>query len=135
MAPKAADILAEVAARPFLKGRTPETPDEEGGDTFAVLAETERTGVYAGSFQGRSPWERHRNGDEMVQVLDGAAEVTIVVDGEPTVLSMTKGTVTVVPKGCWHRFDAPDGVTVMTMTPGPTDHVYAEDLPAEELRG
>ena len=29
---------------------------------------------------------------------------------------------TVVPKGCWHRFEAPEGVTVMTATPLPTEH-------------
>lgn len=29
---------------------------------------------------------------------------------------------TPVPRGCWHPFQAPDGVTVLTATPLPTDH-------------
>jgi len=29
---------------------------------------------------------------------------------------------TVVPQGTWHRFEAPVGVKVMTVTPLPTDH-------------
>ena len=33
----------------------------------------------------------------------------------------------VVPRGCWHRFEAPNGVTPMTVTPLPTDHSTAED--------
>jgi hypothetical protein len=33
----------------------------------------------------------------------------------------------VVPQGAWHRFHAPDGVTVLTATPQPTEHSFAED--------
>lgn len=28
----------------------------------------------------------------------------------------------IVPLGMWHRFDSPDGVTLITATPQPTDH-------------
>ncbi len=42
-------------------------------------------------------------------------------------LDMKAGLITVVPKGRWHRFHAPDGVTVPTATPQPTDHSTAED--------
>ncbi len=133
MSPKAVDIMKEVASRRVWTGRTPEGDENEQSDVFAILAETEATGIYAGSFQGKSAWERHVAGDELVQVVDGAADVTIIVDGTPTILSMKKGMVTMVPKGCWHRFDAPDGVTVLTMTPSPTDHVHAEELPTEMM--
>jgi hypothetical protein len=36
---------------------------------------------------------------------------------------------TVVPQGCWHRFQAPHGVTVLTATPQPTDHAGGEMPP------
>ena len=49
----------------------------------------------------------------------------------PTSFEMTAGMIVVVPQGLWHRFNAPDGVTVMTATPQPTDHTFAED-PREE---
>jgi mannose-6-phosphate isomerase-like protein (cupin superfamily) len=40
---------------------------------------------------------------------------------------MKAGMLAVVPRGRWHRFQAPDGVTLLTATPQPTDHSTAED--------
>ena len=124
---KAVDIKAALAPLPVLRGRTPETTEADAADAFATLAVYEDGGVFAGSFEGTSPWERHPNGDELVQVLDGAAKVTVLTDQGPQVLDMKAGMVTVVPRNAWHRFEAPDGVTVMTMTPQPTVHTAAED--------
>ena len=129
--PKAVDIRAALAGLPILRNRRPETPESETGASFAVLAETQEGGVFAGSFEGESAWERHGNGDELVQVLEGEARLTILTDGGPTVLAMKAGMVTVVPKGHWHKFNAPTGVTVMTMTPQPTEHSMAAD-PTQE---
>ena len=41
--------------------------------------------------------------------------------------NLTAGMLIVVPQGCWHRFQAPDGVTVLSATPQPTDHSIAEN--------
>ena len=79
-------------------------------------------GAFAGSFQGESAWERHTKGDELVHILDGATRLTILTDEGERVLEMKAGMLTVVPQGCWHRFEAPEGVTVLTVTPQPTDH-------------
>jgi len=43
------------------------------------------------------------------------------------VLAPKDGMLTVVPRGRWHKFHAPTGVTVLTMTPQPTDLSTAED--------
>jgi hypothetical protein len=40
---------------------------------------------------------------------------------------MTGGMLVVVPRGCWHRFQSQEGVTVLTMTPQPTEHTVKED--------
>lgn len=125
--PKAVNIRDAIAPLPVLRDRTPETPESEAGAAFATLAETRDGGVFAGSFEGESAWERHGRGDELVQVLDGETQLTILTDDGPVVLDMSAGMVTVVPQGCWHKFHAPKGVTVMTMTPQPTDHSTAED--------
>lgn len=125
--PKAVDISAALADLPVLLGRTPDTSEDEAGPSFATLADFGQGGVYAGTFQGRSPWERHPSGDEIVQILNGKATVTVLVGDDRHELEMSAGMLTVVPKGCWHRFDAPNGVTVMTTTPPPTDHSSAED--------
>lgn len=124
---KAVDIQAELAERPVLRGRRPDTPEDEAGKAFATLAAFRDGGVFAGSFEGDSPWERHAKGDELVHVLAGAATLTVLTEDGPWVLEMTAGMLTVVPQGCWHRFQAPDGVTVLTATPQPTEHSTAED--------
>jgi len=125
---KAVNIREAIADLPVLKARGADTSAEEEEKAFAMLAPfTENGGVFAGSFEGESPWERHSNGDELVQIIDGQTNLTILTDEGPQVLEMKAGMVTVVPQGCWHRFAAPTGVTLMTATPQPTDISTAED--------
>lgn len=120
---KAVSIEQELAGLAMLEGRTAETSEAEAGAAFATLASFGSGGVFAGSFAGESPWERHGMGDEIVHVLKGATRLTIIaIDGAEHVLDMKAGMLTVVPRGCWHRFQAPHGVTVLTATPLPTDH-------------
>ena len=125
--PKAVNIAEAIAPLPVLRNRRPETQGPEADAAFATLAETRNGGVFAGSFEGESPWERHVNGDELVHVLDGATRLTILTGDDRTELEMKAGMVTVVPQGCWHKFLAPAGVTVLTMTPQPTEHSTADD--------
>jgi len=127
---EAVDIEAALADLPLLDARTPETSEAEAEAAFATLAPMGEGGVFTGSFRGDSPWERHPKGDELVHVLKGATELTILLDDGPTVLTMTAGMLTVVPQGRWHRFHAPDGVTVLTVTPQPTEHT-TKDPPAD----
>ncbi len=123
---KAIDIQAALSARPFLDGRGAAT-EADAADAFAELARFRDGGIFAGSFSGTSPWERHGNGDELVHVLAGAAALTILTDGGPETLQLQAGMIAVVPQGLWHRFQAPDQVTLLTATPQPTDHSFAED--------
>jgi len=128
---KAVDIETALAELPVLRGRRPETPPDEVGAAFATLAAMGEGGVFAGSFAGESAWERHTRGDELVHVLKGKTRLTVLSDDGTETLDMTAGMLTVVPRGCWHRFEAPEGVTVLTATPQPTDHSTAAD-PREE---
>jgi mannose-6-phosphate isomerase-like protein (cupin superfamily) len=44
--------------------------------------------------------------------------------------ALKAGMVVVVPQGAWHRFEAPHGVSLMTTTPQPTEHLtFAIDDP------
>lgn len=123
---KVANIEAELAKLAVLEGRTPETPDAEASAAFATLAPFGNGGVFTGSFNGDSPWERHTGGDELVHVLKGGAELTILSEDGAQVLDLKAGSLTVVPKGLWHRFHAPLGVTLLSVTPQPTDHSTAD---------
>ncbi len=124
---KAVDIQATLAGLPVLRGRSAETPEEEAAEAFATLADFGDGGIFAGSFAGESPWERHAKGDELVQILAGETTLTVLTDDGSQILEMKAGMLTVVPRGCWHRFNAPGGVTVLTATPLPTDHSNADD--------
>lgn len=124
---KAVDIEAALAGLPVLDARSPETSEEEADAAFATLAPFRDGGIFTGSFAGESPWERHPKGDELVHILKGATTLTILTEDGPQVLEMSAGMLTVVPQGLWHRFHAPDGVTVLTATPQPTEHSSADD--------
>ena len=124
---KAVDIKAELAGRPVLHGRSTATTEAEAKAAFAVLAPFRDGSIFAGSFSGDSSWERHRNGDELVQILNGAATLTIMTEDGPQTVALRAGMLIVVPQGHWHRFHVPDEVTVLTATPQPTDHTSAED--------
>ncbi len=123
---EAVDIQKEIAKRPFMHGRG-EATEGEASEAFATLAAFGNGAIFAGGFSGETPWERHRNGDELVQILDGRTTLTILTDAGPEALDLTAGMLAVVPQGAWHRFHAPDGVTLLTATPQPTDHSFAED--------
>lgn len=124
---RAVDINAELAGLPALSGRSARTPADEVKAAFAVLAPFRDGSIFAGRFSGDTPWERHQKGDELVQVLDGAATLTIMIDEGPRSFELRAGMLIVVPRGHWHRFEAPDGVTVLSATPQPTDHTAAAD--------
>jgi len=124
---KAVSIEAELAELPILDARSKDTSEEEADAAFARLAPFRDGAIFAGSFAGQSPWERHSKGDELVQVLAGRTRLTVLSDAGEQVMELAAGMLAVVPQGCWHRFDAPDGVTVLTATPQPTEHSNAED--------
>ncbi len=125
------DIEVAFASLSGLEDRTPTSSGPEHDAAFARLAETENGAVFAAKFRGYSEWERHRHGDELVQVIDGHTAVFMLINGQENKLEMSAGTFVVVPRGTWHRFEAPDGVEVMTMTPQPTDHWREDGLPPE----
>jgi len=95
--------LATVAGRP---DSGPIEPFEFHGCTCGVA-----------SFKGQPPWELHATGDELIHVLAGATRLTIRRPEGEIVHHLRPGDLAVVPKGCWHRNNAPEGVTLLFMTP------------------
>ena len=47
------------------------------------------------------------NGDEIVQIVDGAVIFHIMTDDGPQSYPLKAGMVVIVPQGVWHRFEAP----------------------------
>ena len=121
---KAHDLraLRQTLARRAMKG----TPTF-AGTPFARLAPFNHGGVFVGRFRGQTPWERHPHGDELVHVLDGEVELTLLRPRGPRTVTLRAGGVFVVPRGRWHRQRARSAVTLLTATPTPTDHSFADD--------
>jgi mannose-6-phosphate isomerase-like protein (cupin superfamily) len=118
------DLTAELAKLTMLRGRTPQTTSADRVGTSAQLAPYRDGAIFTTKFSGEGAWERHMQGDELVHILDGSATLDVVADdGPPTSFSVRAGTVAIVPQGAWHRFRSPEGVTLMTATPRPTDHI------------
>src|SRR5579884_2588887 len=70
-----------------------------------------------GAFRGRPPWEHHTAGDELLLVLDGESDLTVLEEDEPVTRTLSTGHLVIIPQGCWHSNDAPNGVTILYLTP------------------
>ncbi len=120
------DLKAEFAKLTMLKDRTPTTPEAERKGAFARLATYRDGGIFTAKFAGKSAWERHPQGDEIVQIVDGAATLHLMTPEGRQSLALSAGMMTIVPQNMWHQFEAPDGVCVMTATPQPTEHLTVD---------
>ena len=121
------DLTADLAKLTMLHGRTPQTTSADRVGSSAQVAPYRDGALFTSKFSGKGAWERHPQGDELVHILDGSATLEIVTkDGPPQSFSIRAGTVAIVPQGAWHRFLSTEGVTLMTATPQPTDHIRVD---------
>jgi mannose-6-phosphate isomerase-like protein (cupin superfamily) len=122
------DLKATLAKMPMLNGRRPESTEAErqASGAFRTLAPYRDGNVYSAKFSGDAAWERHPNGDELVQIVDGSCTVHLMTDDGLESHEVGAGTVIVVPQNTWHRFHAPNGVSIVTATPRPTEHLTVD---------
>ena len=121
------DLKAEFARLTMLQGRTPDMPAERRKGAFANPVPYRDGGIFMAKFAGTGAWERHPQGDEIVQIVDGATTLHLLTaDGQRQSLSLTAGMMAIVPQNTWHQFEAPEGVSLMTATPQPTEHLTVD---------
>ena len=120
------DLRAELAKLTMFRERTPTSTRAERQGSSARLASYRDATIFASKSAGKGAWERHADGDELVHVLDGTATLQIVTEAGSRSFGVSAGTLAIVPKGVWHRFHYPDGVTLLTVTPGQSDYVRAD---------
>jgi mannose-6-phosphate isomerase-like protein (cupin superfamily) len=122
------DLNAELGKLNLLHGRRPDMLEEErkASGAFATLAPFRDGNLFSAKFAGNGAWERHPNGDELVQVVDGAATMHLMTADGPQSHALKAGMVVIVPQGTWHRFESAEGVTLITATPKPTEHLTVD---------
>jgi mannose-6-phosphate isomerase-like protein (cupin superfamily) len=122
------DLNSELTKLPMLRGRRPETTEAErkASGAFVTLAPFRDGNIYSAKFSGDAAWERHPNGDEIVQIIEGSTTLHIMTADGPQSFALSAGMVAIVPQNTWHRFHAPDGVSLVTATPKPTEHLTVD---------
>jgi mannose-6-phosphate isomerase-like protein (cupin superfamily) len=120
------DLNAELAQLTMLKGRTPTTVAAEQREAFRRLLPYRDGAIFAAKFAGKSAWERHPQGAEIVQIAEGKATLHLITEEGRESLALSAGMLVVVPQNAWHQFEAPDGVSLMTATPQPTEHLQID---------
>ena len=120
------DLKAEFSRLTMLKGRTPTSSEAEREGAFARLAPYRDGAIFSAKFAGTSAWERHPQGDEIVQIIGGATTLHLMTAEGRQSVALSAGMMAVVPQNTWHQFEAPNGVCVMTATPQPTEHLRVD---------
>jgi quercetin dioxygenase-like cupin family protein len=123
---KVHDIPAMLRDLPLLR-ITANTTAEEAGAAFPQLASFNEGGIFVGRYSGQPPWERHPKADELLHVLEGEIDITVLTDDGPVHATVGVGSVFVVPQGLWHRPVAWAAATLLSATPKPTEVSFAED--------
>ena len=113
---------------PMMTGRRPESTEAERKATgaFVTLAPYRDGNIYSAKFTGDAAWERHPNGDEIVQIVDGSTILHLMTEKGLETHELSAGMLAVVPQNTWHRFHAPKGVSIVTATPRPTEHLTVD---------
>ncbi len=106
---------------------TPRTTGAEAAAAVRSLAWLEQSRLGVMRFSGLTPWERHPDGDELLHVLAGEIEVTVLADDGPVHVTVPTGSVFVCPRGLWHRQQPQPAVAELFATPRETEVSWAED--------
>jgi quercetin dioxygenase-like cupin family protein len=106
-------LLAEVS--PLAVDRS--TTEEQASSAMRPLDTQNGAVVGLVRFTGLTPWERHPHGDELLHVLEGVVEVTVLDERETVRATLRAGSVFIVPRGLWHRQHAEHSVALMFATP------------------
>jgi quercetin dioxygenase-like cupin family protein len=80
-------------------------------------------------YSGLTPWERHPDGDELLHVLDGEVDVTVLTDQGTRHVIVPAGSIFGCSRGLWHRQLPRPSVTMLYGTPSRTTEVSWADDP------
>ena len=100
--------------------------------TFLDLVSLNGKSFGSVAITGRNPgWEMHPDTDEFFYIVEGEAEITLLDEGGPHHHVAPAGSSFVIPKGIWHKPEAPKGAKFIYFTPGQSLQSDAEDPRSE----
>src|SRR5260370_36212419 len=104
------DLKGQLGKLPMLRGRRPETTEAQRktSGAFVTLSPFRDGNIYSAKFSGNAAWERHPNGDELVQIVDGATTLHIMTAEGPQSYALKAGMVAGGPRKNSAPLDAPD---------------------------
>jgi quercetin dioxygenase-like cupin family protein len=118
-----AQDLATLTIKPGMSGT-----DTDTEPPVKMLTSFNQCSIGIMRFSGRTPWERHPDGDELLQILEGGVEVTVLAEAGPLTTTIATGSIFVVPRGLWHRQIASAGTALLFVTAlKGSEHSWAED--------
>ena len=130
--PSIIDLNAELAKLTMFRGRTPRSTMADRKGSSTRLASYRDGTLSITKFAGKGHWECHLAGDELIHVLDGTATLEMPGEHGPSQsFALRAGMIAVNPQGAWHRFSSADGVTLLAVTPAPSEVV---DLDVDDPR-
>ena len=107
---------------------SPEEMTLARGDASRIFAELNQCAVGAVRFSEKPPWERHPAGDELLHVLDGELELSLLAAESRVDIILRAGSVFVVPRGFWHRSCPHGAVSMLFVTPTQGgEHSWGDD--------
>ncbi len=120
--PDVINLNAELSKLTMFR-RTPQSTLAEREGSVARLASYRDGALFGIKFSGKDHWESHLTGDELIHIVDGAVTLEIVLEDGPQSFALHAGMIAVIPRGAWHRFHSSEGVTLMSATPFPGEHI------------
>jgi quercetin dioxygenase-like cupin family protein len=113
---------------------TRDTTEAEANGAVREIGRLEDRLLGVMRFAGTTPWERHPDGDELLHVLDGEVDVTVLTEDGPVHVAMPAGALFVCPRGLWHRQTPTTAATVLFATPTATSVASWADDPRHDAR-
>src|SRR5262245_13444545 len=121
----------DLALRPAGALQSRDLREEVGrlsGFANRTLGSLDKATIMVTKFAGLAPWERHPDGDELIVVLEGGGDITVLTENGPVTSPLSPGRLFVCPKGLWHRANAQPAMVALYVTPlGGGEHSWAED--------
>jgi mannose-6-phosphate isomerase-like protein (cupin superfamily) len=109
-----------------------QTTVEDASAAMKMLGDFNQCMMGLVCFSGLTPWERHPD-DELLQILEGEVDVTILTDTGKKEVTLQAGSIFVVPRDLWHKQHSSKGVKLLFITSQMGNEVSEAENPVEIL--